>query len=77
MYTLMRTDWIFDIIIGVTAIIIFGVMLVWLPSFIPNPFGYVAAFLVFIAYLTVLALTLVKKNVGVNPIQKKKAKKQE
>ncbi|HJJ54669.1 MAG TPA: hypothetical protein O0X50_01125 [Methanocorpusculum sp.] len=67
----MRTDWILDVVIGLSAIIIFGVMLLFLPKIIPNPFGYVAAFLVFIAYLTIMGLTVVKKHVGENPIKKK------
>jgi len=71
----MRTDWILDVAIGLSAIIIFGIMLLWLPKFIPNPFGYVAAFLVFIAYLTIMGLTVVKSHVGQNPIKKKKAEK--
>lgn len=71
----MRTDWILDVVIGVSAIIIFGIMLLWLPKFIPNPFGYVAAFLVLIAYLTVMGLTVVKKHVGENPAEKKKSAK--
>ena len=72
----MRTDWILDIIIGITAIILFGVMMLVLPKIIPSPFGYLAAFLVFIAYLMIIGITVIKKNVGVNPIRKKKPKKQ-
>ncbi|MCQ2357739.1 MAG: hypothetical protein MJ005_03090 [Methanocorpusculum sp.] len=71
----MRTDWIIDVIIGVTAIFIFGVMMLWLPKVIPNLFGYLAAFLVFIAYLVIIGLLVVKRKVGINPIRKKKAKK--
>ncbi len=71
----MKTNWILDVVVGLSAIIIFGIMLLWLPKFVPNPFGYVASFLVFIAYLTVMGLTVVRKQVGENPVKQKKTNK--
>lgn len=65
----MRTDWILDIAIGISAIIIFAVMLLFLPTILPAAYGYVAAFLIFVAYLTVMGLTVVKKSVG-EPVKK-------
>lgn len=65
----MRTDWILDIAIGISAIIIFAVMLLFLPTVLPAAYGYVAAFLIFVAYLTAMGLTVIKKSVG-EPIKK-------
>lgn len=62
----MRTDWILDVVIGVTAIIIFALMLLFLPTIMPQAYGYACAFLIFVAYLTVMGLTVVKNSIGKN-----------
>ncbi len=66
----MRKDWILDVIIGISAIIIFAFMLLFLPTILPNAYGYVVAFLIFVAYLTIMGLTVIKKSVG-EPAAKK------
>lgn len=71
----MRTDWIKDVIIGVVAIILFGFMLLLLPQALPNGFGYIAAFAVFVAFLMIMALTVIKKQVGIKYIKKPKVAK--
>ena len=73
----MRTDWIKDIIIAIVAIALFGVMLLILPKVLPIPIGisYILAFAVFIAFLAVMALTVIKKQVGVKYIKKPKTAK--
>lgn len=62
----MRTDWILDVVIGVTSIILFALMLLFLPTILPQAYGYVAAFLIFVAYLTIMGLTVVKNSIGKN-----------
>ncbi|HJJ41768.1 MAG TPA: hypothetical protein O0W90_00440 [Methanocorpusculum sp.] len=66
----MRTDWILDIVIGVTGIIIFAFMMLFLPKFLPPAFGYLAAFLIFVAYMTIMGLTVVKNIIGKKPAKK-------
>ncbi len=66
----MRKDWILDIVIGISSIFIFAVMLLFLPTVLPAAFGYVAAFLIFVLYLTLMGLFVVKRFVG-EPVQKK------
>ncbi|MDD2470261.1 MAG: hypothetical protein PHU87_01750 [Methanocorpusculum sp.] len=56
-------DWMLDVIIGISAIILFGILLLALPQVLPAAYGYVAAFLIFVAYLTVAGLTVVKKSI--------------
>lgn len=56
-------DWILDVIIGVSAIILFAVLLLALPQFLPAAYGYVAAFLIFVTYLTIAGLTLIKNSI--------------
>ena len=68
----MRKDWILDIAIGISAIFIFAVMLLFLPTVLPAAFGYVAAFLIFVLYLTLMGLFVVKKFVGETPQKKAK-----
>ena len=53
-------DWILDVIIGVSAIILFAILLLTLPQVLPAAYGYVAAFLIFVAYLTGAGLTVIK-----------------
>ena len=53
-------DWILDVIIGVSAIILFAILLLALPQVLPAAYGYVAAFLIFVAYLTGAGLTVIK-----------------
>ena len=68
----MRKDWILDIAIGVSAIIIFAVALLYLPAVLPAAFGYVAAFLIFVLYLTLMGLFVIKRFVGEKPPKKVK-----
>ena len=68
----MRKDWILDIAIGISAIFIFAVMLLFLPTVLPAAFGYVAAFLIFVLYLTLMGLFVVKRFVGETPQKKVK-----
>ena len=68
----MRKDWILDIAIGVSSIFIFAVALLFLPEVLPAAFGYVAAFLIFVLYLTLMGLFVVKKFVGETPQKKVK-----
>ncbi|HJJ47689.1 MAG TPA: hypothetical protein O0X39_01675 [Methanocorpusculum sp.] len=67
----MRTDWILDIILAVVGIVLFGLMMLVLPQVLPGGFAYIAAFLIFIIYLSIAGLTIILKNVGKNPAQKK------
>ena len=68
----MRKDWILDIAIGVSSIFIFAVALLFLPEVLPAAFGYVAAFLIFGLYLTLMGLFVVKRFVGETPQKKVK-----
>lgn len=68
----MRKDWILDVLIGLSAIIIFAVALLYLPQILPAAFGYVAAFLIFVLYLTIMGLFVIKKFVGETPQKKAK-----
>lgn len=61
-YSRMK-PWILDILIGVTALIIFAVMMFALPMVMPAAYGYVAALLVFIIYLAVAGVTVVKNTI--------------
>jgi len=71
----MRKDWILDIAIGISSIIIFAVMLLYLPTVLPAAFGYVAAFLIFVLYLTLMGLFVIKRFVGeAQPKKEKKVK---
>lgn len=70
----MRKDWILDIVIGISSIIIFAVMLLFLPKVLPAAFGYVVAFLIFVLYLTIMGLFVIKKFVGEEKPKKIKSK---
>ncbi len=56
-------DWILDVIIGISAIILFAILLLALPHVLPTAYGYVAAFLIFVAYLTAAGLTSIKASI--------------
>ncbi len=56
-------DWILDVIIGISAIILFAILLLALPHVLPAAYGYVAAFLIFVAYLTIAGLTAIKSSI--------------
>lgn len=56
-------DWILDVIIGISAIILFTILLLALPHVLPAAYGYVAAFLIFVAYLTAAGLTAIKASI--------------
>ncbi|MBE6506777.1 MAG: hypothetical protein E7Z72_02470 [Methanocorpusculum parvum] len=68
----MRKDWILDIVIALSAIFIFALMMLFLPTVLPAAFGYVAAFLVFVLYLTLVGLFVIKRFVGETPQKKVK-----
>ena len=68
----MRKDWILDIAIGISSIFIFAVMLLYLPTVLPAAFGHVAAFLIFVLYLTLMGLFVIKRFVGETPQKKAK-----
>jgi len=56
-------DWILDVIIGLSSIILFAILLLALPPVLPEAYGYVVAFLIFVAYLTVAGLTAVRNSI--------------
>ncbi len=68
----MRTDWILDIIIGIAAIFLFALMMLYLPTVMPPALGYLTAFLIFVVFLTIMGLTVVKRSVGESPVKKAK-----
>ena len=50
-------------------------MLLYLPTVLPAAFGYVAAFLIFVLYLTLMGLFVIKRFVGeAQPKKEKKVK---
>lgn len=55
--------WLLDIIVGVSALIVFAILLFALPMVMPAAYGYIGALLLFIAYLTIAGLTVVKKSI--------------
>lgn len=56
--------WVLDIIVGVSALIIFGILLFALPMVMPAAYGYIGALLLFVVYLTVTGLTIIKKAIA-------------
>ena len=52
--------WVLDIIVGVSALIVFGILLFALP---PAAYGYIGALILFVVYLTVAGLTVIKKTI--------------
>ncbi|HKM41023.1 MAG TPA: hypothetical protein VJY43_00455 [Methanocorpusculum sp.] len=56
-------DWILDVIIGISAIILFAILLLALPQVLPAAYGYVAAFMIFVVYLAVAGLTVIKNSI--------------
>ena len=56
--------WVLDIIVGVSALIVFGILLFALPMVIPAAYGYIGALLLFVVYLTVTGLTIIKKAIA-------------
>lgn len=56
-------DWMLDVIIGISAIILFAILLLALPQVLPAAYGYVAAFLIFVVYLAVAGLTVIKNSI--------------
>ncbi len=68
----MRKDWILDIAIGISSIFIFAAMMLFLPTIMPEAFGYVAAFLIFVLYLTIMGLFVIRRFVGETPQKKVK-----
>ncbi|HJJ46730.1 MAG TPA: hypothetical protein O0X32_00515 [Methanocorpusculum sp.] len=70
----MRTDWIDDIIIAITGTFLFGVALLVFQKIplIPKGVSFILAFAVFIAYLAVMALTVIKKHINIKSVNKTK-----
>lgn len=60
--------WVLDIIVGVSALIVFGILLFALPMVMPAAYGYIGALILFVVYLTVagMVLLIVCKLVTVN-----------
>ena len=56
--------WVLDIIVGVSALIVFGILLFSLPMVMPAAYGYIGALLLFAVYLTVTGLTIIKKAIA-------------
>lgn len=56
-------SWILDIIVGVVGLILFGIMMFVLPMIMPAAYGYIGALMVFIAFLTVAGLTVIKNTI--------------
>ncbi|HJJ97312.1 MAG: hypothetical protein MJ014_08570 [Methanocorpusculum sp.] len=56
--------WVLDIIVGVSALIVFGILLFALPMVMPAAYGYIGALLLFVVYLTVTGLTIIKKAIA-------------
>jgi hypothetical protein len=54
------------VIIGLSSIILFAILLLALPPVLPEAYGYVVAFLIFVAYLTIAGLTVVKNSIKNN-----------
>ncbi|MDR0438774.1 MAG: hypothetical protein LBH02_00955 [Methanocalculaceae archaeon] len=55
--------WVLDIIVGVSALIVFGILLFALPKIMPEAYGYTSALILFVAYLTGAGLTVIKKTI--------------
>lgn len=56
--------WVLDIIVGVSALIVFGILLFALPMVMPAAYGYIGALLLFVVYLTGTGLTIIKKAIA-------------
>lgn len=56
--------WVLDIIVGVSALIVFGILLFALPKVMPAAYGYIGALLLFVVYLTGTGLTIIKKAIA-------------
>ena len=56
--------WVLDIIVGVSALIVFGILLFAMPMVMPAAYGYIGALLLFVVYLTVTGLTIIKKAIS-------------
>ena len=56
--------WVLDIIVGVSALIVFGILLFALPMIMPAAYGYICALLLFVVYLTIAGLTVIKKAIA-------------
>ncbi|MDR3102574.1 MAG: hypothetical protein LBU24_05090 [Methanocalculaceae archaeon] len=54
---------ILDIAVGVSALIVFSILLFVLPNVMPVTYGYISALILFIGYLTVAGLTIIKKTI--------------
>ncbi len=55
--------WLLDIIVGVSSLIVFGILLFVLPMVMPAAYGYIGALILFIAYLAVAGLTVIKNSI--------------
>jgi hypothetical protein len=55
--------WILDITVGVSALTVFGILLFVLPMIMPAAYGYISALMLFVVYLTVTGLIVIKKTI--------------
>ena len=55
---------VLDTIVGVSAMIVFGILLFSLPMIMPAAYGYICALLLFVVYLTIAGLTITKKVIA-------------
>ena len=55
--------WVLGIIVGVSALIVFGILLFALPMVMPAAYDYIGALILFVVYLTVAGLTVIKKTI--------------
>lgn len=56
--------WLLDIIVGVSAVIVFGILLFALPMVMPAAYGYIGALILFVVYLTIAGLTVIEKKIA-------------
>ncbi|HJK01550.1 MAG TPA: hypothetical protein O0W91_01130 [Methanocorpusculum sp.] len=55
--------WILDIIVGISSLIIFGILMFALPMIMPAAYGYIGALFLFVVYMTIAGLTIIKKTI--------------
>ena len=55
--------WLLDIIVGVSSLIVFGILLFVLPMVMPAAYGYIGALILFLAYLAVAVLPVLKNSI--------------
>ncbi|HJJ90520.1 MAG TPA: hypothetical protein O0W88_01500 [Methanocorpusculum sp.] len=45
--------WVLDIIVGISSLIIFGILMFALPMIMPAAYGYIGALFLFVVYMTI------------------------